>query len=167
MESFLAISEDLPKDNRVVWIGSGECHGLAVTAQGHLYTWGYGDLLQLGNGEEEDLLTPTLIQSKQVRERKVVKAVGGCQHSIILAYDDPPPPPMDQDGEERKVGKKRRAEETRGADGNDGMEDDSEDGNEFAEPVSKRQRQSGGTAPPPASPGQLRFAVLRDCYDGY
>lgn len=79
----------LPDKDYVVSIGSGEAHGMAVTAHGALYTWGYGDLLQLGSGEMKDEPLPRQVKSQQLTEikRKVVKVSGGSQHSCILAID--------------------------------------------------------------------------------
>lgn len=40
---------------------------------------------QLGTGDEEDADLPTLINSKHLKDVKVVRVAGGGQHTIILA----------------------------------------------------------------------------------
>lgn len=40
---------------------------------------------QLGTGEEDDCEVPTLIKSKQLVERKVLRVSSGGQHTVILA----------------------------------------------------------------------------------
>lgn len=40
---------------------------------------------QLGTGEEDDCFEPTLIKSKQLSERCVIKVSSGGQHTVILA----------------------------------------------------------------------------------
>jgi alpha-tubulin suppressor-like RCC1 family protein len=90
----------LPNGDKVVDISVGECHSLIVTEQGHLYTFGYGDLLQLGQGIEQDESSPVLLTSKEIDEmgesglgRAVVQAAGGAQHSIILTVARTKPAP--------------------------------------------------------------------------
>ena len=40
---------------------------------------------QLGTGEEEDVDVPTIIESKQIKDIKVLRVSGGGQHTIVLA----------------------------------------------------------------------------------
>lgn len=37
----------------VAMVGTGANCSFAITADGHLYSWGFGENLQLGNGEEQ------------------------------------------------------------------------------------------------------------------
>ena len=96
----IAALSNLPHGDRVVDIAAGECHSLVWTAQGRLYTFGYGDLLQLGQGVEQDEAAPVLLTSQQIDEggeggfgRKVVQAGGGSQHSVILTVARTQPAP--------------------------------------------------------------------------
>lgn len=52
---------------------------------GALYGWGMGTVGQLGTGQEDDCFEPTLIQSKQLADRKVYRVSSGGQHTVILA----------------------------------------------------------------------------------
>ena len=76
-------------------VGVGEVHSLFVCgggeAGGSVWTCGDGQLLQLGNGEEEDVSVPTRVDSAQLDKanRRVVQAVGGSQHSMVLAFKRP------------------------------------------------------------------------------
>lgn len=44
-----------------------------------------GSAGQLGTGNEDDCLEPTLIKSKQLENRLVFKVSSGGQHTVILA----------------------------------------------------------------------------------
>ena len=76
-------------------VGAGEVHSLFVCGEGEaggsVWTCGDGQLLQLGNGEEEDVSTPTRVDSANLDKanRRVVQAVGGSQHSMLLAFKRP------------------------------------------------------------------------------
>lgn len=52
---------------------------------GDLYGWGMGTNGQLGTGEEDDCESPTLIKSKQLQDKKVLRVSSGGQHTVILA----------------------------------------------------------------------------------
>jgi len=90
-----------------VQAAAGGTHSLAVTEAGDLYTWGFGELFQLGNVPKDvnadpetlkkeqkkyDLTgpiesTPHLVTSKKLEGRIVLDAQGGSQHSCILVWD--------------------------------------------------------------------------------
>jgi regulator of chromosome condensation len=61
-------------------ISCGGAFTLAVTQQGDLYAWGYGEMGQLANGSV-DALEPFQIELKG---RKVISATGGGQHTVML-----------------------------------------------------------------------------------
>ncbi|KAJ2081072.1 hypothetical protein H4R24_002598 [Coemansia sp. RSA 988] len=63
----------------------GSNHNIALTADGKAYSWGYGEMLQLGNGEEEDVELPTLVQGQKIDGKSILKVAAGGQHSAILA----------------------------------------------------------------------------------
>ena len=62
-------------------IACGSNHCCAVTAEGDLFTWGFGDLFQLGHGEEGDEVSPRVVGA--VRGR-VAQASAGGQHTVML-----------------------------------------------------------------------------------
>lgn len=91
---------NLPGGDKIIDINVGECHSLCITEQGRMYSFGYGDLLQLGNGVEEDVAEPYLLTSKEMDEggvnkmgRRIVQAAGGSQHTILLAVARSKPAP--------------------------------------------------------------------------
>lgn len=165
----VARSDSLPENDRVIGISCGSAHSLAITAKGRLYSWGYGDLLQLGNGKEVCLLEPYLVKSAEVEGRQVVSAQAGSQHSVILIRE----PTGAAAAKSKKssaaaasraqVGQKRRlaADETKGKveddeefgdDQQDKGDDDfkshseDEDDKETSPPI-KKQRQAVSDAP--------------------
>lgn len=52
-----------------------------------MFGWGMGTSGQLGTGEENDCVEPTLIKSKQLENRQVLKVSSGGQHTVILAIN--------------------------------------------------------------------------------
>ncbi|KAF5299713.1 hypothetical protein FQA39_LY11508 [Lamprigera yunnana] len=73
------------QDKKIVNICCGSATSFAVTDNGELYGWGMGTVGQLGTGEEEDCFVPTLIKTKQLMDRQVLKVSSGGQHTVILA----------------------------------------------------------------------------------
>jgi regulator of chromosome condensation len=67
----------LPK---IKTISCGAAFSLAVTEANDLYAWGYGEMGQLAN-EEQDAPTPFQVELKG---RTVLYASGGGQHSVLL-----------------------------------------------------------------------------------
>jgi len=78
-------------DMKVQSIACGEAVSFAVTEDGHLYSWGLGTTLQLGIGDEEDLLVPTLVKSKNINieEDEVLQVSSGGQHTTVLVTKRP------------------------------------------------------------------------------
>lgn len=70
---------------KCIHVAAGAAQSFAATELGELYAWGMGTCGQLGTGNEKDVEEPTLIKSKQLKDRKVVQVAGGGQHSLILA----------------------------------------------------------------------------------
>ena len=73
------------KGKNIASVACGTQHSLAVTAAGRVYAWGFGEMLQLGNGVEQDELVPTLVEGQQLETRIVLKADAGGQHTVFLA----------------------------------------------------------------------------------
>ncbi len=67
-------------------ISCGAAFSLAVTHDGDLWAWGYGEMGQLAN-ESSDAPIPFQIDLKG---RKVIMASGGGQHSVILVAPKDP-----------------------------------------------------------------------------
>ena len=69
-------------------ISCGSNHNFAVTDTNDVYSWGYGDLLALGNGKDQDEPIPkklNLAKAKNISpDFKVSMVVGGGQHSAII-----------------------------------------------------------------------------------
>lgn len=84
----IEVFKNLPEDNRVVQISSGDNHCTAVTQQGDVYTWGFGEMCQLGHGPDQDKLTPTKINNTHEKSiltgKRVLYASGGGQHTIFV-----------------------------------------------------------------------------------
>jgi len=83
-------SDLLAKDrtNQVLQISSKDNHCTAVTANGSLYAWGFGDRGQIGNAtadtEGKDANLPFKVEGPQLKTRKVISAGAGGQHTALL-----------------------------------------------------------------------------------
>ncbi|KAJ1927346.1 hypothetical protein IWQ60_003016 [Tieghemiomyces parasiticus] len=66
-------------------IAIGSNHNIALTADGEVYSWGFGEMLALGNGEDTDVPAPTLVEGKRLEDAKVVAIAAGGQHSVLLS----------------------------------------------------------------------------------
>lgn len=74
-----------PNGAKIVSLACGARHNLAVDQAGVVYSWGFGVSSQLGQGDEEQMETPTPVKSKQLLPYSTVAATAGGQHSILLA----------------------------------------------------------------------------------
>ncbi|RHY60891.1 hypothetical protein DYB34_001563 [Aphanomyces astaci] len=68
-------------------VACGSNHALAVTNQDAIYSWGYGDMLALGNGVEKDELKPRRIDWTKTKfgAAKILQVAAGGQHSAVVA----------------------------------------------------------------------------------
>jgi regulator of chromosome condensation len=155
----------LPNGDIVVDIACGEAHSIATTRDGNLYTWGYGDLLQLGNGNEEDLSTPTLVTSQQLLAipRTVLQARGGSQHSIALVRNKPGAAAAIAALAAAAEAKSKAAAERKGGDSDDDKDNNDEEGpaRKYDSPPSSPQGVSPAAAagsPPSISSSSNAFA---------
>ena len=62
-------------------IAAGSNHCLALTHKGELYTWGFGEMYQLGHGQDEDEAMPRKVESLS---GKVLSVSAGGQHSAVV-----------------------------------------------------------------------------------
>ena len=78
----------LPDDALGASVSCGANHNLVLSPQGSVYSWGYGDMLALGHGQEADEAAPRKIDAKRIRGLEgytVTQACAGGQHSALLA----------------------------------------------------------------------------------
>lgn len=76
---------ELPKGVRFQQIAAGYHHFIAIDEFGRLYTMGFGEMQQLGNGDKyEDESRLYRVKSEELETRRVVFAAGGSQHTLIL-----------------------------------------------------------------------------------
>jgi alpha-tubulin suppressor-like RCC1 family protein len=84
----LSIHEPDPRSEFQVMMAScGAGISLAVTRDGSLWAWGYGETGLLGLNDEVDRLVPTRISSQHFGGAKISLAAAGAEHSLALAED--------------------------------------------------------------------------------
>ena len=75
------------KGEKVVFVAAGGGHTVAVTAGGRLYTWGNGSNGQLGHGDTDDRLVPTVVGAETLGGSAVVMAACGSFHTLVVTED--------------------------------------------------------------------------------
>ncbi|KAJ1401107.1 regulator of chromosome condensation like protein putative [Ochromonadaceae sp. CCMP2298] len=77
---------DLPAHTTIVSIGCGGNHNLALTDKSEVYSWGYGDMLALGHGKDEDERLPRKLNfsKAKINNITITQVAGGGQHSAIV-----------------------------------------------------------------------------------
>jgi alpha-tubulin suppressor-like RCC1 family protein len=68
----------------VVQVAAGECHSLALTARGGLYSWGKGSWANLGHGDKENLAVPRVVDGI---DGAVAGMDGGVIHSLATTVE--------------------------------------------------------------------------------
>jgi len=66
---------------KVVSVALGKAHALAVTEQGHVFSWGCGNKGQLGLGDESSRMTPVSIPGLS----NIKRVCAGESHSVALS----------------------------------------------------------------------------------
>ena len=69
----------------VVAVSAGAAHSLAITADGSVWSWGFGDLGMLGHGDQQRQLLPKKLEA--LADQRVVAVSAGEAHSIALTAD--------------------------------------------------------------------------------
>jgi regulator of chromosome condensation len=74
------------ESSRFVQIDCGGNHNLALSANGDVFTWGYGDMLALGHGDEQDEILPRKLNFNRAKIKNITitQIAGGGQHSAII-----------------------------------------------------------------------------------
>lgn len=73
----------IPDNAKCIDATCGSFASFAVTDDGKLYSWGMGSS-QLGVGDEDDKVLPTLVTGKQLENKIVTQVAAGAQHTAIL-----------------------------------------------------------------------------------
>ncbi|KAI1371270.1 RCC1/BLIP-II [Hypoxylon crocopeplum] len=76
------IIPDMPP---VVAVAAGTDHSFVLTADGKTYSWGFSSDGRTGQGTEDDIEVPTLINSRSVRDKKLIFAGAGGPFSILAS----------------------------------------------------------------------------------
>ena len=70
---------------RVVAVSAGQLHSLAITAEGAVWSWGYGGHGRLGHGDLQSQQLPKKVEA--FAGQRVVAVSAGDAHSIAIAAD--------------------------------------------------------------------------------
>lgn len=81
----LQIDPDVPADTKVVGIACGGNHNLALTDKNEVYSWGYGDMLALGHGDEKDELLPKKLNFTKAKIKNITITQVRAQYFICSA----------------------------------------------------------------------------------
>ncbi|KAK3381722.1 putative regulator of chromosome condensation protein [Podospora didyma] len=84
----LLYPQPVPGIHNIVQVAAGTDHSFAVTSEGKVFSWGFSANYQTGQGTDEDIDRPTLIDNTAIRDRKIIFAGAGGQYSILGAARD-------------------------------------------------------------------------------
>jgi E3 ubiquitin-protein ligase HERC2 len=73
------------KAAKIVHLSCGAKHNLAVSDDGHVYSWGRGELGRLGHGDERPRRLPHMLGA--LEHVKVISVAAGAYHSLAVAED--------------------------------------------------------------------------------
>ena len=77
----------IPTTEQITMISCGSNHSLALSKSNSIFSWGYGDMLALGHGKEQDESRPKQLDWSQTLfgTAKIIQVEAGGQHSAVLA----------------------------------------------------------------------------------
>ena len=70
----------------VVAVSAGGGHSLAITTDGAVWSWGWGDDGRLGHGDQQRQLLPKKVEA--FAGRRVIAATAGLAQNLALTADD-------------------------------------------------------------------------------
>jgi len=70
---------------RVIAVSAGNLHSLAITADGSVWSWGWGACGRLGHGDQQGQLLPMKIEA--LAGQRVLAVSAGFAHSLALTAD--------------------------------------------------------------------------------
>ena len=71
-------------NQRVAMLAAGNMHTVALSVEGHVYTWGFGSHGRLGHDDTEDLWAPRLVEPGLFGGEKVVFVAAGGDHTVAV-----------------------------------------------------------------------------------
>jgi regulator of chromosome condensation len=75
----------IPGMKDIVSAACGPDHTILVNKEGKAYSWGFSANYQTGQGTDDDIVVPTLIDNTAVRDTKLVWAGCGGQYSVLAS----------------------------------------------------------------------------------
>ena len=71
-------------NERVVMLAAGAEHTVALSKEGHVFTWGLGRDGQLGHGDGEDQQAPRQVEPERFGGERVVFVAAGGHHTVAV-----------------------------------------------------------------------------------
>lgn len=78
------VAPALPGDVVVSGISCGGNHNIVLTTRNEVYSWGYGDMLALGHGDEKDELLPKKLNFSKAKIRNITITQVGASSLISM-----------------------------------------------------------------------------------
>jgi alpha-tubulin suppressor-like RCC1 family protein len=69
---------------RIVMVAAGDSHTVALSEAGHVFTWGWGDLGQLGHNDESNQRAPRQVEPGRFDGESVVFVAAGGYHTVAV-----------------------------------------------------------------------------------
>ena len=71
-------------DERIVMVAAGDGHTVALSDAGHVFTWGRGNIGQLGHNDRKDNRVPRQVEPGRFGGEKVVFVAAGRSHTAAV-----------------------------------------------------------------------------------
>ncbi|KAF2262633.1 RCC1/BLIP-II [Lojkania enalia] len=75
----------VPNLKNIATAATGPEHSIVIDTNGKAYSWGFSANYQTGQGTDDDIEVPTLIDNSAVRDQKLVWAGAGGQYSMLAS----------------------------------------------------------------------------------
>ena len=75
---------------KAVYAAAGSDHSIAIQTDGKAYSWGFGADCQTGQGADDEITRPTLIDNTAVRGKVLLWAGAGGQYSMVAMRSELP-----------------------------------------------------------------------------
>lgn len=89
-------------DKNITQLCCGESNSFVVSEDGKAYVFGMGSA-QLGIGDEDDVLEPKLMATKEVKDKNILAVSSGGQHTLLLVEAPASTPPKAKKTEPQPV----------------------------------------------------------------
>lgn len=84
----MSVANSQCTDVKASFVAASSDTSFAISSDGKAYSWGFSTMFQTGQGTDDDIEVPTLIDNTAVKDRKIVWAGVGGQFGMLAAIHE-------------------------------------------------------------------------------